>query len=119
MLCTLLRFHIAWAPHGSLTHSCILPSLDTQNITFTCDEPVPAVEPAPPAVVAPTSSTTLLTLQGPGAYDAAVHCASVSAARRLAMRQVAGGEMPAGAGPKPGERPAAVDMLGSPEAPAR
>ena len=28
-------------------------------------------------------AASLLTLQGPGAYDAAVHCASVSAARRM------------------------------------
>ena len=29
----------------------------------------------------------LLTLQGPGAYDAAVHCASVSAARRIQQQR--------------------------------
>uniref|UniRef100_A0A383V3F1 RING-CH-type domain-containing protein n=1 Tax=Tetradesmus obliquus TaxID=3088 RepID=A0A383V3F1_TETOB len=44
-----------------------LPDDSELNITFTCDEP---------------SSGSLLTLSGPGAYDAAVHCASVSAARR-------------------------------------
>lgn len=48
-----------------------LPEDSELNITFTCDEPtVPELG-------------NLLTLQGPGAYDAAVHCASVSAARRL------------------------------------
>eukprot|EP00775_Hariotina_reticulata_P001561 gene1561-1901_t len=44
-----------------------LPDDSELNITFTCDEP---------------SSGNLLTLSGPGAYDAAVHCAAVSAARR-------------------------------------
>ena len=49
-----------------------LPEDSELNITFTCDEPtVPELG-------------SLLTLQGPGAYDAAVHCASLSAARRLA-----------------------------------
>jgi hypothetical protein len=48
-----------------------LPDDSELNITFTCDEPtLPEVG-------------SLLTLQGPGAYDAAVHCASLSAARRL------------------------------------
>lgn len=48
-----------------------LPEDSELNITFTCDEPtLPEVG-------------SLLTLQGPGAYDAAVHCASLSAARRL------------------------------------
>jgi hypothetical protein len=48
-----------------------LPGDSELNITFTCDEPtLPEVG-------------SLLTLQGPGAYDAAVHCASLSAARRL------------------------------------
>ncbi|KAK9811096.1 hypothetical protein WJX73_002158 [Symbiochloris irregularis] len=46
-----------------------LPDDSDLNITFTCDEPC---EPA-----------NQLTLQGRGAFDAAVHCASVSAARRL------------------------------------
>lgn len=45
-----------------------LPDDSELNITFTCDEP---------------STGALLTLQGAGAYDAAVHCAAVSAARRL------------------------------------
>ncbi|KAK9815859.1 hypothetical protein WJX72_010869 [[Myrmecia] bisecta] len=45
-----------------------LPDDSELNITFTCDEP---------------STGSLLTLQGAGAYDAAVHCASVSAARRI------------------------------------
>ncbi|KAL4451767.1 hypothetical protein ABPG75_007429 [Micractinium tetrahymenae] len=47
-----------------------LPDDSELNITFTCDEPT-------------TDNGSLLTLQGSGAYDAAVHCASVSAARRL------------------------------------
>jgi len=46
-----------------------LPDDSELNITFTCDEP--------------SSAGALLTLSGPGAYDAAVHCASVSAARRV------------------------------------
>lgn len=49
-----------------------LPSDSELNITFTCDEPNTA------------ATGSLLTLHGSGAYDAAVHCASVSAARRLA-----------------------------------
>ncbi len=40
-----------------------------------------------PAVDAATFAGSLLTLQGAGAYDAAVHCASVSAARRLLQQQ--------------------------------
>jgi hypothetical protein len=48
-----------------------LPEDSELNITFTCDEPtLPEVG-------------SLLTLQGPGAYDAAVHCAALSAARRI------------------------------------
>ena len=41
----------------------------------------------PVAVDAQTFAGSLLTLQGAGAYDAAVHCASVSAARRLLQQQ--------------------------------
>ncbi|WIA44088.1 hypothetical protein OEZ86_010441 [Tetradesmus obliquus] len=41
-----------------------LPDDSELNITFTCDEP--------------SSAGSLLTLSGPGAYDAAVHCASSS-----------------------------------------
>lgn len=44
-----------------------LPEWSELNITFTCDEP---------------SSGSLLTLQGRGAYNAAVHCAAISATRR-------------------------------------
>ena len=44
-------------------------------------------------VVDPVRAGSLLTLQGAGAYDAAVHCASVSAARRI-MQQRASGESP-------------------------
>lgn len=61
-----------------------LPEDSELNITFTCDEPtsVPVVEQPPPVVAGLTHIGSLLTLQGAGAYDAAVHCASVSAARR-------------------------------------
>ena len=38
---------------------------------------------APPFLPTAVDNGSLLTLQGSGAYDAAVHCASVSAARRL------------------------------------
>ncbi|GIL83870.1 hypothetical protein Vretimale_10882 [Volvox reticuliferus] len=51
-----------------------LPEDSELNITFTCDEP--NSEPV-------SNAGSLLTLQGAGAYDAAVHCASVSAARRI------------------------------------
>lgn len=55
----------------SIRRAFNLPEDSELNITFTCDEPtVPELG-------------SLLTLQGPGAYDAAVHCASLSAARRL------------------------------------
>lgn len=55
----------------SIRRAFSLPEDSELNITFTCDEPS-------------TDSGSLLTLQGSGAYDAAVHCASVSAARRMA-----------------------------------
>ncbi|KAK9804179.1 hypothetical protein WJX73_009336 [Symbiochloris irregularis] len=70
----------------------LLPEDSELNITFTCDEPGPCIEPStPPTVdrttIKPPAPVThvgpLLTLQGAGAYDAAVHCASVSAARRI------------------------------------
>ncbi|PSC70781.1 zygote specific ZYS1 isoform B [Micractinium conductrix] len=54
----------------SIRRAFNLPDDSELNITFTCDEPS-------------TDNGSLLTLQGSGAYDAAVHCASVSAARRL------------------------------------
>ena len=41
-----------------------------------------AAQRRPPPLL-PADTGSLLTLQGAGAYDAAVHCASVSAARRL------------------------------------
>jgi hypothetical protein len=44
-----------------------LPTDSELNITFTCDDPI---------------SGLMLSLQGAGAYDAAVHCAAISAARR-------------------------------------
>lgn len=81
-----------------------LPDDCDLNITFTCDEPATGgcagdasggdrmedvVEEAPRGGVA-DAPASLLTLQGAGAYDAAVHCAAISAAKRLAMRQAAG-----------------------------
>lgn len=72
-----------------------LPDDSELNITFTCDEPYtagtagvvpPVVEQPPPAP--PAAAGSLLTLQGAGAYDAAVHCASVSAARRMLQQRV-------------------------------
>ena len=70
-------FEVKPGPEGyklfteSIRRAFNLPGDSELNITFTCDEPtVPEVG-------------SLLTLQGPGAYDAAVHCASVSAARRM------------------------------------
>jgi len=51
-----------------------LPQGCELNITFTCDEP---------------STGLPLTIHGQGAYDAAVHCAGISAARRkLASSEV-------------------------------
>lgn len=47
---------------------------------------------------------SLLTLQGPGAYDAAVHCASVSAARRLSTPTSRTASMPS-------------EMMGGPSTP--
>jgi len=47
--------------------------------------------------VDPVRAGSLLTLQGAGAYDAAVHCASVSAARRI-LQQRASGDSPTFAG---------------------
>ncbi|GBF92301.1 hypothetical protein Rsub_05384 [Raphidocelis subcapitata] len=64
-----------------------LPDDSELNITFTCDEP---------------SSGSLLTLSGPGAYDAAVHCAAVSAARRSSLSGSDGGG--GGGGGAGGER---------------
>lgn len=45
--------------------------------------PRPPRPPTPPVLPTAVDNGSLLTLQGSGAYDAAVHCASVSAARRL------------------------------------
>ncbi|KAG2497620.1 hypothetical protein HYH03_004361 [Edaphochlamys debaryana] len=53
-----------------------LPDDSELNITFTCDEPNSGR-------AQDQARGSLLTLQGAGAYDAAVHCASVSAARRI------------------------------------
>ncbi|KAL6769215.1 hypothetical protein ACKKBF_B17930 [Auxenochlorella protothecoides x Auxenochlorella symbiontica] len=55
----------------SIRRAFNLPDDSDLNITFTCDEPT-------------SDAGSLLTLHGPGAYDAAVHCASISAARRIA-----------------------------------
>lgn len=62
-----------------------LPEDSELNITFTCDEPSTGTGPA--VVPCAPSAGSLLTLQGAGAYDAAVHCASVSAARRQTQQQ--------------------------------
>eukprot|EP00873_Tetraselmis_striata_P008571 jgi/Tetstr1/428835/TSEL_018822.t1 len=48
-----------------------LPSDAKLNITFTCDEPV--------------HDCNQITLRGEASYDAAVHCATLSAARRQAL----------------------------------
>lgn len=61
-----------------------LPEDSELNITFTCDEP--STEAAESANCCNLAAGALLTLQGAGAYDAAVHCASVSAARRMASQ---------------------------------
>lgn len=67
-------FHVAPGADGyrqfteAIRRAFHLPDDSELNITFTCDEP--------------STAGNLLTLTGPGAYDAAVHCASVSAARR-------------------------------------
>ncbi|GAX76000.1 hypothetical protein CEUSTIGMA_g3443.t1 [Chlamydomonas eustigma] len=52
---------------SAIRHAFSLPSDSDLNITFTCDDPI---------------SGLMLSLQGAGAYDAAVHCAAISAARR-------------------------------------
>lgn len=57
----------------AIRHAFELPNDSELNITFTCDEPC---------------SGSLLTLQGAQAYDAAVYCASVSAAKRQLHQQV-------------------------------
>lgn len=63
----------------AIRHAFQLPSDSELNITFTCDEPCSALQCQEPPMDA---AGNLLTLQGAGAYDAAVYCASVSAARR-------------------------------------
>ncbi len=52
------------------------PAIATQHLTV-----------ADHAAVGLVHVGALLTLQGPGAYDAAVHCASVSAARRIQQQR--------------------------------
>ena len=57
--------------------------------------------PAPGAVHfmdAASIAGSLLTLQGAGAYDAAVHCASVSAARRMLQQRYLSEMLPMAAG---------------------
>lgn len=54
---------------AAIRKSFSLPQDSELNITFTCDDP---------------STGAMLTLQGPRAYDAAVYCAAISAARRAA-----------------------------------
>ncbi|PNH02771.1 hypothetical protein TSOC_011217 [Tetrabaena socialis] len=71
-----------------------LPEDSELNITFTCDEPATGKQARARVGAGSVGSEgagkegrasrgSLLTLQGAGAYDAAVHCASVSAARRI------------------------------------
>lgn len=92
-----------------------LPDDSELNITFTCDEPVAQAPDTPPSTpfslpttpvpvpammeeepLTPPASPpgSLLTLQGAGAYDAAVHCASVSAARRITQHSPGGTRLP-------------------------
>ncbi|PSC70780.1 zygote specific ZYS1 isoform A [Micractinium conductrix] len=66
----------------SIRRAFNLPDDSELNITFTCDEPSTG-GPLLQGSGVPDDNGSLLTLQGSGAYDAAVHCASVSAARRL------------------------------------
>lgn len=55
---------------------------------------------------------SLLTLQGAGAYDAAVHCASVSAARRIMQHQ---GSLPNSPRFGPGALPGPGSFVGRPQ----
>lgn len=65
-----------------------LPADSDLNITFTCDEPCAEAGKhqlfnwQQILILWFSKTGNLLTLQGPGAYDAAVYCASISAARR-------------------------------------
>lgn len=86
-------FHVEPGPEGyrkftaDVKAAFTLPDDCDLNITFTCDEPAePRVDEEVVAAAA-EGPASLLTLQGAGAYDAAVHCAAISAAKRLAMRQ--------------------------------
>ena len=69
-----------------LLHSCSAAKTCCQGCAEVCAS----------AVAAPLMhQNSLLTLQGAGAYDAAVHCASVSAARRIQSHR---GDTPTHAG---------------------
>ncbi|KAG1673427.1 hypothetical protein FOA52_002192 [Chlamydomonas sp. UWO 241] len=69
----MFSFEVKAGPRGyadfaaSIRHAFSLPDGCELNITFTCDEP---------------STGAPFTIHGARAYDAAVHCASISAARR-------------------------------------
>ena len=71
-------FRVAPGPEGykkftsEIQKAFKLPADSDLNITFTCDEPVDVA--------------SRLVLKGKGAYDAAVVCASISAARRVARQ---------------------------------
>lgn len=82
--------------------SCLMAALPHRAPALTA--PAPPRLPLPAAV----DNGSLLTLQGSGAYDAAVHCASVSAARRLTSpavsRTVSAAEGAPGA--QPSQQPA-------------
>lgn len=79
-----------------------LPEDSELNITFTCDEP---------------SSGSLLTLSGPGAFDAAVHCAAVSAKRRALLTSETSGGDGGGAGSAGGEHAQVAQRGPSPGCP--
>lgn len=72
---------------------CTVPGFDLvlqhlQLCTLSqCLNKLPMLHPCVLFVAGLIHAGSLLTLQGAGAYDAAVHCASVSAARRILQQQ--------------------------------
>lgn len=83
----------------AIRRSFDLPSDSELNITFTCDEP------------STVATGSLLTLHGSGAYDAAVHCASVSAARRMSTHSSSRSNRHADSLPRLATRPTPVPAL--------
>ena len=75
----------------------LLPSHPAVKVDYTPPpphlSPLPSRQPTAPWPIHPccTFAGSLLTLQGEGAYDAAVHCAAISAARRAAAATGSGG----------------------------